>query len=190
MVDRDAVKRDAVKRGAVEREAMERLLASTSTESGTTLLALAETSPVLLVFLRHFGCSFCRQAIGQVGELRPQLDARCVQTVFVHLGTSAIAQAHFSYYGLPEVERIHDPQAALYGHPAFGLGRTNVFSHFFRPKVVAGWLKGALFTHGIGKIQGDGEQMPGVFLLRGPQIVRRFVHKTIADQPDYLALTE
>ena len=174
----------------VERDAVEDLLASTKAESGSTLLALAEASPVLLVFLRHFGCSFCRQTISQIGELRPELEARGVRPVFVHLGTPSIAQAHFSYYGLGEVERIHDPQAALYRHALFGLGRTRVLSHFFRPKVIAGWLSGALFRHGIGKIQGDGEQMPGVFFMRGPQIVRRFVHKTIADQPDYLALTE
>ena len=35
----------------------------------TSLLALVEASPVLLVFLRHFGCSFCRQAISDVADL-------------------------------------------------------------------------------------------------------------------------
>jgi hypothetical protein len=53
---------------------------------------------------------------------------------------------------------------------------------------VVGWLKGAIFKHGIGKIEGDGEQMPGIFFLKGPQIVRKFVHKNISDEPDYLRL--
>jgi hypothetical protein len=57
-----------------------------------------------------------------------------------------------------------------------------------KPAVVIGWLKGSIFKHGIGKIQGDGEQMPGVFFLRGPEIVRGHVHKTIADVVDYRAL--
>ena len=167
---------------------VEDLLASVQTESGANLLAVTQASPVLLIFLRHFGCSFCRQTISQIAELRQELEARGVRPVFVHLGTPEIAKAHFDFYGLGDMERIHDPQAALYQHPAFDLRRTSVYSHLFKPKVVAGWLKGVIFSHGIGKIQGDGEQMPGVFFLRGPVIVRSFVHRTIADQPNYLAL--
>src|SRR5258706_5268938 len=41
---------------------------SIHTESGASLLALVEASPVLLGFLRHFGCSFCRQAISDVAR--------------------------------------------------------------------------------------------------------------------------
>jgi hypothetical protein len=33
------------------------------TETGRTLLELVDESPVLLIFLRHFGCSFCRQTL-------------------------------------------------------------------------------------------------------------------------------
>ena len=54
-------------------------LASIRTESGATLLALVQESPVLLVFLRHFGCSFCRQAISDVAELGPELGKRGVR---------------------------------------------------------------------------------------------------------------
>jgi thiol-disulfide isomerase/thioredoxin len=172
----------------IEELNLEDLLASVQTESGASLLAVTQASPVLLIFLRHFGCSFCRQTISQIAELRQELEARGVRPVFVHLGTPEIAKAHFDYYSLGHVERIHDPQAALYQHPVFGLRRTSAYSHVFKPKVIAGWLKGAIFRHGIGKIQGDGEQMPGVFFLHGPVIVRSFVHRTIADQPDYLAL--
>ena len=61
-------------------------LASIHTESGVNLLELAEKSPVLLVFLRHFGCSFCRKAISDVAELREELAKREVRPVFVHRG--------------------------------------------------------------------------------------------------------
>jgi len=159
-----------------------------TTESGNNLLMLTEASPVLLVFLRHFGCTFCRQTISDIADLRGEMQERTVRPVFVHLGTAAIAKAHFDYYGLGDVERVHDPQARLYQHPVFALSRTNPLSHFFKPVVIAGWLKGAIFRHGFGMIQGDGEQMPGVFFLRGPEIVREHVHRTIAEQPDYRLL--
>jgi hypothetical protein len=64
-------------------------------------------------------------------------------------------------------------------HPALTL---------FQPSVWKGWLKGALFKHGIGAIKEDGHQMQGIFFLKGPRIVRQFRYKTIADEPNYLKL--
>jgi hypothetical protein len=164
------------------------VLSTIHTESGANLLSLAESSPVLLVFLRHFGCSFCRKAISDVAELQSDLRSRGVRPVFVHLGTSEIAKAHFDYYGLADVERVNDPSAAIYQHPVFALTRTNPFLQALNPAVIAGWLKGTLFKHGIGKIQGDGHQMPGIFYLKDANIARRFVFRTIADQPNYIKL--
>lgn len=162
--------------------------ASIRTESGTTLLELAQASPVLLVFLRHFGCSFCRQAISDVAELRDELDCRGVRPVFVHLGTPERAKPYFDYYGIGDVERISDPEAAVYQHPEFHLSRMHPVLNLLVPQVWMGWLKGAIFRHGIGKIEEDGHQMPGIFFLKGSQIVRQFRYRTIADEPDYLKL--
>jgi peroxiredoxin len=163
-------------------------LASIRTESGASLLELAQASPVLLVFLRHFGCSFCRKAISDVADLQAQLQARGVRPVFVHLGTPELAKVYFEYYGLNDVERVSDPGGAAYRHPAFALPRKRVLAQVVNPVVWAGWLKGAIFQHGIGKIEGDGQQMPGIFFLKGARIARRFVYRTIADEPDYLKL--
>src|ERR1700730_7440329 len=98
-------------------------LASIHTESGASLLELVEASPVLLVFLRHFGCSFCRQAISDVAELRGELDKRGVRPVFVHLGTPERAKPFFDYYGIGEVERVSDPEAKVYQLPLVALPR-------------------------------------------------------------------
>ena len=163
-------------------------LASVRTESGANLLALAEESPVLLIFLRHFGCSFCRKAISDVAELRGELQRRGVRPVFVHLGTPELAKPYFDYYGLSEVERVSDPRGAVYRLPIFAVPRKNLAGQVLNPVVWWGWLKGAIFKHGIGKIQGDGQQMQGLFFLKGAKIVRRFVYKTIADEPDYLKM--
>ena len=163
-------------------------LVSVTTESGTSLQALVQESPVLLVFLRHFGCSFCRQAISDVADLRGELTSRGVRPVFVHLGPPELAKVYFEYYGLSDVERVNDPGAIVYQLPIFALGQTNPLVQALNPRVWVGWLKGAIFKHGIGKIQGDGRQMPGIFFLKDGRIVRRFIYKTIADEPDYLKL--
>ena len=174
--------------GTNHAEQLVETLSSIRTESGASVLSLVEASPVLLVFLRHFGCSFCRKAISDVAELTPELARRGVRPVFVHLGTPEIAKAHFDYYGLSDVERVNDPGATIYRQPLFALARVNPWWHLVNPVVWRGWLKGTLFQHGIGKIQGDGHQMPGLFYLKNAKIERRFVYRTIADEPDYLKL--
>jgi hypothetical protein len=158
------------------------------TESGCSLLDLVDESPVLLVFLRHFSCAFCAQAIDRVSQVRSQIEAKGVRPVFAHLGTPQRAKPYFDYYHLSDIERISNPEATLYQLPEFALTRTNPFSHFFNPTVVKGWLKGAMFKYGIGMIKEDAEQMPGVFLLKDRKIARAFRHNTIADEPDYLKL--
>ena len=166
-----------------------RLLAGIHTESGKNLLALAEESPVLLVFLRHFGCAFCRKAIGDIADLAPELKERGIRPVFVHLGTTEIAKAHFDFYKIPDVERVDDPEAKIYQHPIFGLGKKSPWLQLVTPAVWVGWLmKGAAFKHGVGKIQGDGHQMPGVFLLKNAKIERQFIYREVSDEPPYTKL--
>ncbi len=163
-------------------------LASIRTESGASLLELAEASPVLLIFLRHFGCSFCRQAISDVADLQDELEKRGVRPVFVHLGTPERAKPFFDYYGIGDVERVSDPEAKVYQLPMFAISRIHPMLTLFQPAVWAGWLKGALFQHGIGAIKEDGKQMQAIFFLKGSKIVREFRYKTIADEPNYLRL--
>ena len=158
------------------------------TETGRLLLELVDESPVLLVFLRHFSCAFCAQALDRVSQAREQIEAKGVRPVFVHLGSPERAKPYFDYYHLSDVERISNPEATLYQLPIFALGRSNPFSHFLNLTVWRGWLKGAMFKYGIGMIKEDAEQMPGVFLLKDRKIARAFRHKTIADEPDYLKL--
>ena len=158
------------------------------TESGRPLLEVADASPVLLIFLRHFGCAFCRQALDQVSQIREQIRAKETNPVFVHLGSPERAKPYFDYYKLPDVERVSNPDASLYQHPAFALSRRNVFLNVLSPAVWKGWLKGPLLKYGIGTIQEDGDQMPGVFFLKDRRIVRGFRYQSIADEPDYLKL--
>jgi peroxiredoxin len=172
---------------AAEQSELIPLLSGTHAESGRTLLELVDERPVLLVFLRHFGCTFCRQAIDDVSKIHAELERRGVQAVFVHLGTPERAKPFFDYYHLSSVERISDPEAKLYHAPVFQLARVSLFQ-IFRPAVWIAWLKGAIFTYRIGAIKEDVAQMPGVFFLRDRRIINLFRHHTIADRPNYLAL--
>jgi peroxiredoxin len=158
------------------------------TESGRTLLELADESPILLIFLRHFGCSFCRQTLDDVSQIREQIEGRGVRPVFVHLGSPERAKPYFDYYHLSDIERVSDPEASLYASSVFQVPRKNVFTQFLVPAVWKAWLLGAVGKHGIGMIQEDADQMPAVFYLRERAIAREYRYKTIADRPDYLKL--
>ena len=94
------------------------------TETGRSLLDLVDESPVLLVFLRHFACAFCAQTLDRVSQVREQIAARGTRPVFVHLGSPERAKPYFDYYHLSDVERISNPDASLYQHPAFALSHT------------------------------------------------------------------
>ena len=163
------------------------LFGETRTESGRTLLELVDERPVLLVFLRHFGCTFCRQAIDDVSQVRGKLAERGVQVAFVHLGSPERAKPYFDYYKLADVERVSDPDASLYRNPVFALARVSLFQ-ILRPAVWIGWLRGAIFKYRIGLLKEDIQQMPGVFFLKNRAIASVFRHRTIADRPDYLGL--
>ena len=167
---------------------MAAVLAGYSAESGRTLLELADESPVLLIFLRHFGCSFCRQTLDDVSRIREQIEGRGVRPVFVHLGTPERAKPYFDYYHLSDIERVSDPEASLYANPVFRVPRKNVFIQVLLPAVWKGWLLGSIAKHGIGRMQEDAHQMPAVFYLRQRGIAREYRYKTIADRPDYLKL--
>ena len=166
------------------------VLNASRTESGRTLLELLDQSPILLIFLRHFGCSFCRQSLDQVGGLRGELEARGVRPVFVHLGTPERAKPYFDYYQLADVERVSNIDGSLYAHPCFALPRTHPLSHFLQPAVWKAWFQTVIRKYGVGMIHEDGHQMPGLFFLRDRAIVRSFRYRTIADEPDYLKLTD
>jgi peroxiredoxin len=170
-----------------EEPALAAALRDYRTETGRNLLDLLDESPLLLIFLRHFGCSFCRQTLEDVSRIRSAIEAKGIRPVFVHLGTPERAKPYFDYYHLSDIERVSDPEATLYARPVFALPRKNAFSHFLIPAVLMGWLR-TLPKQGIGLIQEDGEQMPGIFYLRQRTIARAYRYKTIADQPDYLKL--
>jgi hypothetical protein len=167
---------------------MAAVLGQYRTETGRTLLALLDESPLLLIFLRHFGCSFCRQTLEDVSGLRGAIEAKGIRPVFVHLGTPERAKPYFDYFQLSDVERVSNPDASLHASSVFQLPRKSIFSHFFVPKVWKAWLGGAILKHGFGMIKEDAEQMPGIFYLRDRAIVRAFRYKTIADEPDYLKI--
>ena len=170
-------------RSSFDLHATANLLESATTESGRKLVDLMAQSSILLVFLRHAGCTFCRETLSDISKLRSEIEARGTHIVLVHMGDREAMLSIVAKYGLSDLERIADSTQVLYA--AFGLGRGS-FRQLFGWKVwwrgvFAGLIKG----HGRGAAVADYRQMPGVFYLEKGMIAKRFRHKSAADRPPY-----
>lgn len=157
-----------------------------TTHDGRSLDELSRDCAQLVVFLRHLGCTFCKEAMADIAKKRAKLMQEHVGLVLVHMATQDEASAFASKYGLADASLIADPEKKLYA--AFGLKR-GTLGQLFGPKV---WLRGIVATfkgHMVGKLVGDGFQMPGVFLVQDGRIVKAFRHETAGDRPDYDALS-
>ncbi|GAB4396821.1 MAG: hypothetical protein OHK0053_11830 [Microscillaceae bacterium] len=156
------------------------------TQKGENLADLQAQKPVLLVFLRHFGCTFCRETLATLQSQKSTLEQKGTQLVLVHMASEAEASAYFQQYGLGEVSHLSDPACGLYR--AFSLSRAT-FWQVFGPRVWRrGWQAGIRQGHGVGQLVGDGFRMPGVFLVYQNQLLQAYRHQSVADVPDYEAL--
>jgi peroxiredoxin len=153
----------------------------TRTNQGMTLEQMSRRSPVLLVFLRHLGCTFCREALADLGAQRREIEAAGAAIVLVHMTTDDSGNNCFKDYGLCGLAQISDPCQHVYR--AFGLKRGSL-TELFGPRVLLRGF-GLLPKHGLGRMLGDAFQMPGVFLLYHGEVVRSYRHRSVADRPPY-----
>jgi len=155
-------------------------LVSTAIDGGRETSSGAEEPLTLLVFLRHFGCIFCRETLADM-RAHCESDARFPEPLFVFEGRAAEGRA-FLRTLWPSVRAIADPDATLYD--GFGVGRGGVID-MFRPAVFR--AQSAARKKGLrnGERAGDVWRMPGIFLLRGARILWRHHYRHAADHPDY-----
>lgn len=158
------------------------LLDSMRTQSGASLGELSRKSPVLVVFLRHCGCTFAREALDDVARLRSTIESSGTSIVFVHMQTEAEAQALFARYKLVDLPRISDPEQKLY--QAFDLQRGSAWQVMGPANVLP--AIGSIFRGNLSAIPtADIFQLPGAFLIRDGQIINAFRARRSSERPDY-----
>ena len=139
----------------------------------------------LLVFLRHFGCMFCRETLADMRAVS-ESDARFPAPLFIYQGSTAEGRAFLRRYW-SGVRAIADPDLALYA--GFGIKRGGVLK-MLGPSVFAARSRAAAKGHENGPRSGDIWRMPGVFLARGDEIVWAHEYRHAADHPDYQEICE
>lgn len=147
---------------------------------------LQQDRPALLIFLRHFGCTFCRAALADVAQHRRAIQAAGVQIAFVHMSPAREADPWFEHYGVADLTRISDPDKALYR--TFGLEQASL-GELVHPRIWWPWLHTAVINrHGIGTAGPNWRQLTGVFVLHRGHLLAAIRHANAASRPDYVAL--
>ncbi len=139
-------------------------LATYTTTQGVSLVALSQQSTVLLVFVRHMGCTYCRETLADLALALPTLTAKGITPIVVHMGEEAETMQWQKFPALANVPQVLDPTLGLYKLAQLPKGKLNqllglqVWLRGFE----AGFLKG----HGVGALQGDGFQLGGYAWLK------------------------
>lgn len=158
------------------------------TDAGESLDDLAIQQPQLVLFLRHAGCTFCREALDDLSQQRAAIEASGCGIVLVHMGDNDRDADVFDKYSLGDVTRIADPECRLYRQFGLNLG---TFPELLGPRVwLRGLAAGVLNGHGIGRLQGNGFQMPGAYIYHRAQIRGGVQHEQASDRPNYAELAE
>lgn len=147
--------------------------------SGETLAEASRDQTLVLVFLRHFGCTFTRKILRELEQLKAEADRRDARLVLVHMLSPGDEREYIKQRS--EIARIADPMCELYR--AFGLGKGG-FLELFGPRVWIPLAAALVRGCGVGHLAGDGLQLPGAFVFRRGEILSAQRARTQAELPD------
>ena len=177
--------RDA-QRSVREGLTLEEALRTAKTQRGESLLDLSRQQDLLIVCLRHAGCTYCREALDDLSKQWTAIQAARVRPIVVQMGTVEQGESLVRKYGLDEIDHVSDPERRVYRGLELRLGTlSQLFGvrNFWRALV-----GGTVFRFGFGRFVGNGLQMPGAFLVRDGRIVQAFRHESPSDRPDYAGM--
>ena len=152
------------------------------TAAGDTLASVAARGPLLLVFLRHFGCPLCQEMVADVAARRTAMADGGTTVVFVHMHPESQAAPFFARYGVSDLQRVSDPGCTLYR--AFGVPRARPTS----------WLSLGSLRHYLSAIRrghmpklvgGDVVQMSAVIRIVDGRIDRDVRDAGFDTRPDF-----
>lgn len=138
------------------------------------------TETHLLIFLRHFGCIFCRETVSELRRTA-EADAGFPRILFFFQGSPTEGRAFLRKYW-QEACAVADPDKSLYA--AFGIGRGGL-RQMFGPGVWSAARRARKKGLSQGARSGDVWMMPGVFLVRARHIVWAHEYAHAGDQPDF-----
>ncbi|MGK7395327.1 MAG: hypothetical protein ACNS62_12190 [Candidatus Cyclobacteriaceae bacterium M3_2C_046] len=124
--------------------------------------------PVVMLFLRHFGCTFCKETLSGLAKNYQHLQGK-VKIILVHMSACERAEGYFRQFNLNGIDHVSDPDGVLY--QTFKLDRGN-YAQMFGWKEIKQGVR-AFLRNGYlpGKLEGDGFRLSGIFLINDFKIL-------------------
>ncbi len=171
-----------------ESSTVESVSRRTMVSNGRNLWELGLHDKLLMIFVRHAGCTFCRESLKELKANLPVLQTQAITPVVVHLGSPEDGQRMLERAGLLATLHVSNPSADLYR--AYELKRGQL-PQLLGPRI---WWRGfqsaILQGHGTGPLVGDGFQLGGAFLVENGRILKSFPAKDAADKVPFECLLE
>ena len=152
---------------------------------GRTLVEISRNGPLMVVFLRHLGCTFCKETLQDLAQTRNEIEQLGVSIALVSMSHPKQVSRTLKKYGLEEVDQFCDGTCEMYR--AFGVKRGS-FLQLFGPKVVWRAIIATFKGNFLGTLKGDGFRMPSIFFLHQGEVQGSFRHRSAADRPHYIDL--
>lgn len=156
-------------------------------QRGQTLAQMSHERPVLLVALRHFGCTFCRETLAQLANDRADLESRGIRIAVLHSADAAAAAPRLASAGLADIPAFADPESTL--ARALGIAHGS-FLALLGPKNILRGIPAFFAGHGIGYPVGDPLQMPAAFVVHRGRVVRHHHHAYAGERLDIRSLID
>lgn len=165
------------------------LLKQMQTQNKQTVYDLSTEHKVMLVFLRHFGCLFCRETLDDLSKSIQKFNDSGAIIVFIHMSNKEIAEKYFEMYGLKNAYHVSDKESYYYN--MFKLGKLSSKQLINLQSFIKGYNT-TLTKNNQLEIEleetVDKNQLPGIFIIENGQIINQFIHKEASDKPDYINL--
>ncbi len=137
-------------------------------------------TPALLVFLRHFGCLFCRETVADLRAIAER-EAAYPPILFFTQSTSTELRA-FLRRDWPGARAVADPGRNFYA--AFGVERMSPLG-LLRPALWGAERRARDKGHESGERTGDIWRLPGVLLVEGKRVLWSHAFRHAGDHPDW-----
>lgn len=136
--------------------------------------------PAVLVWLRHFGCSLCREQVADLGQLAAEFANRGARLVFIGQGTAAQARDFQAEYA-PGQTVLTDPERQTYRL----LGALRGVRTFLNLKVALAYRRAAKKGFHNGRGGGDPTQQGATVVVEpGGKVAYWQVSRLAGDHPD------
>lgn len=164
------------------------VVATAQSFQGRTMTELSWRQPTLVIFLRHFGCTFCRETLHMLAKQRDQIEKLGLSIAIVHMSDTHEGNNLLERYDLRCVEVFSDPSCEIYR--ACRIGRATYRDIFNLKSLGKSFSTAFLRRYGVGKIAGDVFRLAGAAVIHQGKIIGDTKPKIPSDRLDFLHLAK